>query len=195
MPWVSTGASSEVNTRKEARGGDSLRRRPVLVATDIGKLRDWETAGSGPSSGARTELSGPPNVSPETARNVYGLAVAAACLLYILYRPYGVAAPAFDSALMSPPFWRMAATSSAQNQLDPSVVLGHKMERAMPALEKGLPTWARAKCSIRSAAALEQPKLKYVYEGFFPVRWVNSTPMESVGMGNRVKTGVCESKV
>jgi hypothetical protein len=33
----------------------------------------------------------------------------------------------------------------------------------MPMLEKGLPTWARAKASMRCSAAREQPMDKYVY--------------------------------
>lgn len=45
---------------------------------------------------------------------VYGLAVAAAFLLYNLNKECGVAPPGFESLLKSPPARKTAATNSAQ---------------------------------------------------------------------------------
>ena len=81
---------------------------------------------------------------------------------------------------MSPPLWRMAATSSAraawrvsslkrrgcgrgapaQKKDSPSVLRGKKMLLAMPMFEKGLPTSVRAYASIVCSARLEQPMLR-----------------------------------
>ena len=82
---------------------------------------------------------------------------------------------------MSPPFLRMAATSSAraawrvsslnrngcggggapaQKKDSPSVLRGKKMLLAMPTFEKGFPTSVRAYASIVFSSRLEQPMLR-----------------------------------
>lgn len=107
-----------------------------------------------------------PLVSPFSVRfiplSTYGFAEAAACFEYILYSECGVAPPGFESPDSSPPFWRHAATSSAQNQsaLFPSLVRGAIRDRAMPIFENGFLTCALANCSIRCSAGFEHPRLK-----------------------------------
>ena len=52
--------------------------------------------------------------------------------------------------------WRMEDTPAQKNE-SPVVCLGNRMLRAMPALEKGLPTSVFAYESIVCSALLEQP--------------------------------------
>lgn len=98
---------------------------------------------------------------PNCCRSVHGFAMMAPCDLYSLYSECGVAAPGLLSGDMSPPTCRQAAINSAQYQLSPVEVRGHRMERAMPVELKGLPTCCLDQCSIAAIACCEQPTWTY----------------------------------
>tara|TARA_B110000902_G_scaffold57913_1_gene67878 strand:- start:140 stop:364 length:225 start_codon:yes stop_codon:yes gene_type:complete len=74
-----------------------------------------------------------------------------------------VALPGLELCSISPPSFRIAATSSAQKNELVSVLLGHSKDLAIPMFENGFPThFVFAKCSIFLHACFEQPSCKYV---------------------------------
>ena len=105
-PCGCNGAFDAASSLNCARGGESERRRDGVLPSMIGwpglmlgaampaksgALDDVAgCAGADRGRGATTPVS---EKSEPTCRKVNGLAVAAACLLYSLYRLYGVAAP------------------------------------------------------------------------------------------------------
>jgi hypothetical protein len=103
--------------RKLALGGESPRLRetaldglPLVYDRELTgrSIRPWN-----PRSLCRSESCTPDALN---WRSVYGLAVAAAWFLYRRCRLCGVAAPGLLVLLMSPPRFRMEATSSARTQ-------------------------------------------------------------------------------
>ena len=129
-------------------------------------------------------------------RSVHGFADTAPLFLYVLYNELGVAAPVSAVWDKSPPAWRHAATSSAQNHDVPSLFLGQISDLAIPIDEKGFPTCLRANWSIALSCAWLQPMLTYEYDGLIPVRSASSCVQKNVwrvreGCSNSVCVCVC----
>ena len=123
-------------------------------------------------------------------RSVHGFADTAPLFLYVLYKELGVAAPVSAVWDKSPPAWRHAATSSAQNHDVPSLFLGQISDLAIPIDEKGFPTCLRANWSIALSCAWLQPMLTYEYDGLIPVRSASSCVQKNVW---RVREGCSNS--
>ena len=141
------------STRNDAFGGDALRPRAPMDVGAVGdaiandaadcidvvppnrapapasfrRCIDWAAEATATSFGV-TVL----NVRFVTLRNMYGLAVTAAFLLYILWSDCGVAAEGLLSVDIRLPSCRMADTSSAQNHDVPSFLRGISSAIAMP---------------------------------------------------------------